>query len=82
MCALFRKNIAMEQHHFVMWKNKPKHLKVMFRIIPFIFLAYLLNIVDRINISFAKLRMSEDLLLSDAAYGMGTSLFSHWLFDF
>ncbi|OTG65957.1 MFS transporter [Acinetobacter silvestris] len=49
--------------------------KVIFRIVPFIFLAYLLNIVDRINISFAKLRMSEDLLLSDAAYGIGTSLF-------
>ena len=49
--------------------------KVIFRIVPFIFLAYFLNIVDRINISFAKLQMSEDLLLSDAAYGIGTSLF-------
>ncbi|TCM66806.1 D-galactonate transporter [Acinetobacter calcoaceticus] len=49
--------------------------KVIYRIVPFLFLAYLLNIVDRINISFAKLRMSEDLLLSDAAYGIGTSLF-------
>lgn len=49
--------------------------KVMWRIVPFVFIAYLLNIIDRINISFAKLRMSEDLLLSDAAYGLGTSLF-------
>lgn len=49
--------------------------KIVFKIVPFIFIAYLLNIVDRINISFAKLRMSEDLLLSDAAYGIGTSLF-------
>lgn len=65
----------MEQHHFTAEEQAKTFKKVMFRIIPFIFLAYLLNIVDRINISFAKLRMSEDLLLSDAAYGMGTSLF-------
>lgn len=49
--------------------------KIAFKIVPFIFIAYLLNMIDRINISFAKLRMSEDLLLSDAAYGIGTSLF-------
>ena len=30
---------------------------------------------ERVDISFAKLRMSEDLLLSDAAYGIGTSIF-------
>lgn len=65
----------MEQHHISAEEQAKTFKKVMFRIIPFIFFAYLLNMIDRINISFAKLRMSEDLLLSDAAYGIGTSLF-------
>lgn len=65
----------MENHNITAEEQSRTFKKVMFRIIPFIFLAYMLNIIDRINISFAKLRMSEDLLLSDAAYGLGTSLF-------
>lgn len=65
----------MENHNITAEEQSRTFKKVMLRIIPFIFLAYMLNIIDRINISFAKLRMSEDLLLSDAAYGLGTSLF-------
>ena len=65
----------MENHNITAEEQSRTFKKVMFRIIPFIFLAYMLNIIDRINISFAKLRMSEDLLLSDVAYGLGTSLF-------
>ncbi|MFW2079294.1 MFS transporter [Acinetobacter sp. ULE_I010] len=65
----------MERYNITAEEQAKTFKKVMFRIIPFIFLAYMLNIIDRINISFAKLRMSEDLLLSDAAYGIGTSLF-------
>lgn len=42
---------------------------------PFLFIAYVINSIDRINISFAKLRMAEDLALSDAAYGLGAAVF-------
>ncbi|QWC90792.1 MFS transporter [Cupriavidus metallidurans] len=49
--------------------------KIMWRLLPFLFVAYVLNTIDRINISFAKLRMASDLGLSDAAYGIGAAAF-------
>lgn len=49
--------------------------KIAWRLLPFLFFAYVLNTIDRINISFAKLRMASDLGLSDAAYGIGAAAF-------
>lgn len=49
--------------------------KVMWRILPFMFLAYVVNQLDRMNISFAKLRFMSDLGLSETAYGLGAGLF-------
>lgn len=49
--------------------------KIKWRLLPFLFLAYVLNTIDRINISFAKLHMANDLGLSDAAYGIGAAAF-------
>jgi MFS transporter, ACS family, phthalate transporter len=49
--------------------------KVVWRIIPFIFVCYVLNYIDRVNVSFAKLQFQGDLGLSDAAYGLGVGLF-------
>jgi ACS family phthalate transporter-like MFS transporter len=49
--------------------------KVACRIIPFIFVCYVLNYIDRVNVSFAKLQFQGDLSLSDTAYGLGVGLF-------
>jgi MFS transporter, ACS family, phthalate transporter len=49
--------------------------KVVTRIIPFIFFCYVLNYIDRVNVSFAKLQFQGDLHLSDASYGLGVGLF-------
>src|SRR5580704_10087449 len=49
--------------------------KVIYRIIPFIFVCYVLNYIDRVNVSFAKLQFQGDLNLSDASYGLGVGLF-------
>lgn len=49
--------------------------KVVYRIIPFIFVCYVLNYIDRVNVSFAKLQFQSDLQLSDASYGLGVGLF-------
>jgi MFS transporter, ACS family, phthalate transporter len=49
--------------------------KVILRIIPFIFVCYVLNYIDRVNVSFAKLKFQGDLGLSDASYGLGVGLF-------
>jgi D-galactonate transporter len=49
--------------------------KVAWRIIPFLFLCYVVSFLDRINIGFAQLQMKHDLGFSDAMYGLGAAVF-------
>ena len=39
--------------------------RVAYRLLPFVFLIYVVNYIDRVNVSFANLRMSADLGFSD-----------------
>ena len=45
------------------------------RVLPLLFAGYLLNFIDRTNISYAQLQMGSDIGLSLAAYGFGAGLF-------
>src|SRR5579862_8429181 len=45
------------------------------RLLPFVFLLYIINYIDRVNVSFANLRMSADLGFSDQVYGLGVGMF-------
>ena len=49
--------------------------KVDVRLLPFLFLCYILAYLDRVNVGFAKLQMLKDLSLSDAAYATGAGIF-------
>ncbi len=49
--------------------------KVARRIVPYIFTCYIVNYLDRFNVSFAALEMSGDLGFSEMAYGLGASMF-------
>jgi sugar phosphate permease len=49
--------------------------KVDWRLIPFLFLCYILAYLDRVNVGFAKLQMLKDLSLSDAAFATGAGIF-------
>ena len=49
--------------------------KVDLRLIPFLFLCYIVAYLDRVNVGFAKLQMSSDLSLSDAAFATGAGIF-------
>ena len=49
--------------------------RVAYRLLPFVFLIYIVNYIDRVNVSFANLRMSADLGFSDRAYGLGVGMF-------
>jgi ACS family tartrate transporter-like MFS transporter len=53
------------------------------RLLPFVFLIYVVNYIDRVNVSLANLRMSADLGFSDRVYGLGVGLFyvSYVLFE-
>jgi sugar phosphate permease len=48
---------------------------VTWRLIPFLFLCYVLAYLDRVNVGFARLQMQADLGLSDTAYGIGAGMF-------
>ena len=45
------------------------------RLLPFLFLCYILAYLDRVNVGFAKLQMVKDLSLSDAAFATGAGIF-------
>ncbi len=45
------------------------------RLLPFVFLLYFVNYIDRVNVSLANLRMSADLGFSDRIYGLGVGVF-------
>jgi len=45
------------------------------RIIPFLFLLYIVAYLDRVNVSFAALQMKQDLGFSEAVYGFGAGIF-------
>jgi ACS family tartrate transporter-like MFS transporter len=45
------------------------------RLIPFLFVLYIVAYLDRINVGFAALQMQADLGFSDAVYGFGAGIF-------
>jgi MFS transporter, ACS family, tartrate transporter len=57
--------------------------KVVARLIPFLSALFVVNYLDRTNISMAKLRMLGDTGISETAYGLGAGLFfwGYFLFE-
>jgi D-galactonate transporter len=49
--------------------------KVTWRLMPYLFLCYILAYVDRVNVGFAKLQMQQDLGMSDSVYGVAAGIF-------
>src|SRR5262245_56365949 len=49
--------------------------KVARRLIPFLFVLYVANILDRVNVGFARFQMLGDLGLGEKVYGHGAGLF-------
>ncbi len=60
----------------------PLYRRVSLRILPILFCCYLVNYIDRVNVSFAKHDLGVALRLSDAAYGLGAGLFFIGYFAF
>lgn len=56
--------------------------KVKRRLLPFLFVLYIVAYLDRINVGFAALRMNRALGLSDAVFGFGAGLFFAGYFIF
>lgn len=45
------------------------------RLLPLLFVSYIVAFLDRVNIGFAKLQMASALGFSDAVYGFGAGIF-------
>src|SRR5260370_35662226 len=57
--------------------------KVRMRIIPFVFLLYIISFLDRINIGFAALTMNKELAITSKQFGLvaGIFFFGYFLFE-
>ena len=55
--------------------EKSTYGKVAWRLIPFLFLCYIVAFLDRVNVGFAKLQMAPDLKFTDTVYGFGAGIF-------
>src|SRR2546421_12311668 len=57
--------------------------KLQMRIIPFVFLLYIISFLDRINIGFAALTMNKELAITSKQFGLvaGIFFFGYFLFE-
>src|SRR3954469_20755311 len=49
--------------------------KLIKRIVPFLFICYVVSYLDRVNVGFAALTMNKDIGLTPTAFGIGAGLF-------
>ncbi|MEX3998786.1 MFS transporter [Paraburkholderia sp. EG285A] len=61
----------------------PIYRKIAWRLIPILFVGYVVSYLDRQNIGFAKLQMQQELGFSDSVFGLGASIFfiGYFLFE-
>ncbi|MDB5436290.1 MAG: major facilitator superfamily 1 [Phenylobacterium sp.] len=57
--------------------------KVFWRLMPFLGVCYVASYMDRVNIGFAKLQMSQELHFSETVFGLGSGIFflGYFLFE-
>ena len=51
------------------------YAKAGWRILPLLMAGWLFAYIDRVNISFARAQMAQELGFSDAVFGLGAGLF-------
>ncbi|MCG5072144.1 MFS transporter [Paraburkholderia tagetis] len=57
--------------------------KIAWRIIPFVFILYVISYIDRANIGYAALQMNHELALTSEAFGFASGIFfiGYFLFE-
>ena len=55
--------------------EKKAYARVTWRLMPVLFICYIIAYVDRVNVGFAKLQMLQDLKFTDTIYGLGAGIF-------
>jgi MFS transporter, ACS family, tartrate transporter len=73
--------MSLDQKQFMATNDAPGEVairtrrKIAGRMLPFVFLLYVVAYIDRVNVSFASLRMNAELGFSDRIYGLGIACF-------
>src|SRR6266850_6353357 len=49
--------------------------RISLRVIPYIFLLYIIAFLDRVNVGYAALQMTQDLGFSAEVFGFGAGIF-------
>src|SRR5215470_4874177 len=49
--------------------------RIAVRLLPFLWLLYVIAFLDRVNVAYAALTMSQDLRFSDRVFGLGAGIF-------
>ena len=81
--------MELNETHFALSAEESQKLysKITWRLIPLLFVCYIIAYIDRINVGFAKLQLREVLGVDDAifgsVYGLGAGLFfiGYFLFE-
>jgi MFS transporter, ACS family, tartrate transporter len=62
---------------------KKARARIAARLLPLVFTMYIVNYLDRANLAFAKLPMTEELGFSETVYGQGAGIFfiGYFLFE-
>ena len=57
--------------------------KLRIRLLPFLFVLFLLAFIDRINLGFAALTMNRELVISSRQFGLAVGIFfwGYFLFE-
>src|ERR1700681_985474 len=54
--------------------DHPRH-KIALRLLPFLFVLYIINYLDRTSVAYAAIGMSREVGFSDRVVGMGVGVF-------
>ena len=49
--------------------------RIALRLLPFLWLLYMIAFLDRVNVAYAALEMTHDLRFSDRVFGLGAGIF-------
>jgi ACS family tartrate transporter-like MFS transporter len=66
--------LAVEQQP-VAFDGRALYRKISWRLIPYMFLLYIVAYLDRVNVGFAAMDMQRDLHFSNTVYGTGAGIF-------
>jgi MFS transporter, ACS family, tartrate transporter len=55
-------------------QQRARH-RITWRLLPFLFLLYIIAFLDRVNVGYASLEMARDLNFSDKVFGLGAGIF-------